>query len=474
MADLFWRQSKKPGRSASDSTSGNNGSSSSFTKFEDQTKDAWDCADDELIKTFGVDPDTSRRTAKQVLTRYDETGEPPLSSKRKSQTPTKNGQETTQPELTQVSTGNIHIDNNTLVKPDLDIKMPIVVSPGPVPSSPITGLPPLSDAELARSEKFSNLINVDHTDLSELRKLAWRGIPASYRPICWRLMCGLLPTSRERRSATLTKKRNEYWKLVDRYFKLSVEDSHKDTYHQIKIDIPRTNPSIGLYQQTQIQELMERVLFIWAIRHPASGYVQGLNDLICPFMMVFLSEHVRHGEKFENIDVKEIPEEAIRQVEADCFWCLGWLLDGIQDNYTFAQPGIQRQVAQLDDLIKRIQTDLHDHLLEQGVQFLQFSFRWFNNLLMRELPLRSIVRLWDSYFAEPGPDERSTLHLFTCSAFLIHWKRLLLEQCDFQGLMLAVQGLPTNGWGDSEIAELLAKAFMLRSTYTVKDVEAGH
>ena len=73
------------------------------------------------------------------------------------------------------------------------------------------------------------------------------------------------------------------------------------------------------------------------------------------------------------------------QVEADCFWCLGWLLDGIQDNYTFAQPGIQRQVAQLDDLIKRIQTDLHDHLLEQGVQFLQFSFRWFNNLLMREV-----------------------------------------------------------------------------------------
>ena len=42
------------------------------------------------------------------------------------------------------------------------------------------------------------------------------------------------------------------------------------------------------------------------------------------------------------------------------------------------------------------------------------------------------------------------------------------------GLMLAVQGLPTSGWGDSEIAELLAKAFMLRSTYTVKDVEAGH
>ena len=125
-------------------------------------------------------------------------------------------------------------------------------------------------------------------EYSELRKLAWRGIPASYRPICWRLMTGLLPTARERRSTTLTKKRNEYWKLVDRYFKLRVEDNHKvgfykqkvvmtvlfeksgqsltglypwnaskippqETYHQIKIDIPRTNPSIELYQQPKIQ-----------------------------------------------------------------------------------------------------------------------------------------------------------------------------------------------------------------------------
>ena len=96
-------------------------------------------------------------------------------------------------------------------------------------------------------------------------------------------MCGLLPTSRERRSgrnqhlrkitinfqlATLAKKRNEYWKLVDRYFKLSTEDSHKDTYHQIKIDIPRTNPSIGLYQQAQIQVFILTfsltILFSWS------------------------------------------------------------------------------------------------------------------------------------------------------------------------------------------------------------------
>jgi hypothetical protein len=32
---------------------------------------------------------------------------------------------------------------------------------------------------------------------------------------------------------------------------------------------------------------LERMLYIWAIRHPASGYVQGINDLATPFVIVF-------------------------------------------------------------------------------------------------------------------------------------------------------------------------------------------
>lgn len=41
-----------------------------------------------------------------------------------------------------------------------------------------------------------------------------------------------------------------------------------------------------------IPQVFERILFIWAIRHPASGYVQGINDLVTPFFVVFLSEFV--------------------------------------------------------------------------------------------------------------------------------------------------------------------------------------
>ena len=45
-------------------------------------------------------------------------------------------------------------------------------------------------------------------------------------------------------------------------------------------------------------QLFERVLYIWAIRHPASGYVQGINDLITPFFVVFLTEYLDPGKSF--------------------------------------------------------------------------------------------------------------------------------------------------------------------------------
>ena len=67
----------------------------------------------------------------------------------------------------------------------------------------------------------------------------------------------------------------------------------------------------------------------------------------------------------------------------------------------------------LQDLIKRIDGkkwvwftikrhtpslgDLHSHLKSNSVDYLQFAFRWMNNLLMREFPLRCVIRLWDSY-----------------------------------------------------------------------------
>ena len=89
-----------------------------------------------------------------------------------------------------------------------------------------------------------------------------------------------------------------------------------------------------------------------AIRHPASGYVQGINDLATPFMVVFLSEYLEGS--IETWSMADLSREKILNVEADSYWCLSKLLDGMQDHYTFAQPGIQRLVFKLKELVRRI------------------------------------------------------------------------------------------------------------------------
>lgn len=43
---------------------------------------------------------------------------------------------------------------------------------------------------------------------------------------------------------------------------------------------------------------------------------------------------------------------ATPDVEADAYWCLCKLLEGIQDHYTYAQPGIQRAVFQVQELVR--------------------------------------------------------------------------------------------------------------------------
>lgn len=155
----------------------------------------------------------------------------------------------------------------------------------------------------------------------------------------------------------------------------------------------------------------------------------------------------------DTYDVGKLLDEDRNNIEADSFWCLSKLLDGIQDNYTFAQPGIQNKVRQLKELIERvdckffktfnssmnhevnikmISAELHLHLIRHEVDYLQFSFRWMNNLLMRELPLLCTVRLWDTCLAQSNGF--ADFHLYTCAAFLLKWRTPLLRQTDFQVL----------------------------------------
>ncbi|KAK8973194.1 hypothetical protein V6N11_037794 [Hibiscus sabdariffa] len=148
---------------------------------------------------------------------------------------------------------------------------------------------------------------------------------------------GYAPSNSDRREGALRRKRVEYLDCVAQFYDIP--------------DTERTVPDVAFFQQAQVQKSLARILYTWAIRHPASRYVQGINDLVTPFLVVFLSEYLKGS---------------------------------IDNHYTFAQPGIQRLVFKPKELVRRIDEPVSRHMEDQGLEYLQFAFRWFNCLLIRE------------------------------------------------------------------------------------------
>ncbi|KAI8629985.1 RabGAP/TBC [Xylariaceae sp. FL1651] len=342
------------------------------------------------------------------------------------------------------------------------------------PSTPANATPKEIDAinsRVTKINKFKKILQATTIPLADLRALAWSGVPEEVRAMTWQLLLSYLPSSSERRVATLERKRKEYLDGVRQAFERGGANPtptgrsrglDEAVWHQISIDVPRTNPHIELYSYEATQRSLERILYVWAIRHPASGYVQGINDLVTPFWQVFLGTYITDNNIESGMDPGQLPKAVLDAVEADSYWCLTKLLDGIQDHYIVAQPGIQRQVAALRDLTARIDEGLAKHLEKENVEFIQFSFRWMNCLLMREISVRNTIRMWDTYLAEE--QGFSEFHLYVCAAFLVKWSSKLVKM-DFQEIMMFLQALPTRDWTEKDIELLLSEAFIWQSLF---------
>ena len=275
----------------------------------------------------------------------------------------------------------------------------------------------------------------------------------------------------DRHESILIRKRREYRDITTKYFgeddgnTISLKDlivraktcpslDFNDLIlHQISIDIPRTCPEQLLFQVPKVQGSILRILYCWSIRRPATGYVQGINDLVTPFYSTFLADS----------DPETLSNDEMFAIEADTFWCLSNLLDTIQDSYTFNQSGIYRQVTILRDISLRMDPQLVKHLEAEGVQFIQFAFRWMNCLLLREFRLQTIQRLWDSYLSE-GLDGFKSFHPYICAAFLLKWRREL-QILEFQDIIVFLQKPPTENWTERDVEMLVAEAFVLKSLF---------
>ncbi len=163
-------------------------------------------------------------------------------------------------------------------------------STNPVSKPPNQGRK-VSTYQLAQFEK---ILSVDTVDMNALRKISWNGVPSHLRPMVWQILLGYLPIKRDRREDNIRRKRKEYQDSIPTYFTISEADrttQEGETLRQILVDLPRTCPNNPFFHQQAVRKAMERILYIWSIRHPASGYVQGMNDLLTPLLLICMQNY---------------------------------------------------------------------------------------------------------------------------------------------------------------------------------------
>jgi len=232
-------------------------------------------------------------------------------------------------------------------------------------------------------------------------------------------------------------------------------------------------------EQPRVQALMERVLFVWAVRQPASGYVQGINDVLLPLMVVSLTDRLgRPVGALEPGMLGALDEEQLAEVEADCYWCITKILSEIFDHYTHGQPGIQRMVKRLKVVVRRIDAPLSAHLEGQGIDLFHTAFRWIMCLMVRELPMVCCIRLWDTLIAESaaavqqrgalggscGSAGFEALLVYFCACFTVYFSVRLLAM-DFEAITFFLQQMPTDGFSEAEVEVLLGEAYVMKSLF---------
>lgn len=145
-----------------------------------------------------------------------------------------------------------------------------------------------------KDRQFDATIQADIVNMADLKRHGWNGIASEHRPMAWKLLLGYLPTNSARRPQTLLRKRSEYKDAIAQHYDIDDDTrtmQEQETLRQVLVDVPRTAPDVKLFRDDRIRKALSRLLYIWACRHPASSYVQGINDLATPLVVVFLQEY---------------------------------------------------------------------------------------------------------------------------------------------------------------------------------------
>ncbi|KAJ9701634.1 hypothetical protein PVL29_006836 [Vitis rotundifolia] len=147
------------------------------------------------------------------------------------------------------------------------------------------------------------------------------------------------------------------------------------TLHRIVIDVVRTDSHLEFYEDPKNLARMSDILAVYAWVDPATGYCQGMSDLLSPFVVLF-------------------------EDDADAFWSFEMLLRRMCENFQMEGPtGVMKKLQALRHILELTDKEMFAHLSRVGSENLLFAFRMLLVLFRRELSFSDALCMWEMMWA---------------------------------------------------------------------------
>ncbi|EEF28308.1 conserved hypothetical protein [Ricinus communis] len=147
------------------------------------------------------------------------------------------------------------------------------------------------------------------------------------------------------------------------------------TLHRIVVDVVRTDSHLEFYEDKKNLARMSDILAVYAWVDPATGYCQGMSDLLSPFVVLY-------------------------EDNADAFWCFEMLLRRMRENFQMEGPtGVMKQLQALWHILELTDREMFTHLSRIGAESLHFAFRMLMVLFRRELSFDEALQMWEMMWA---------------------------------------------------------------------------
>ncbi|OHT05329.1 TBC domain containing protein [Tritrichomonas foetus] len=264
------------------------------------------------------------------------------------------------------------------------------------------------------------------------REVFRRGLTNEARCRVWPYLLGLSSPSKStiENEKFLNRKLKEY-QSIRKQWKSITESQQKEIpeiaelVRVVENDVKRTDRTLPQFQKDNSPNLvlLHNVLISYALYNHDTGYVQGMGDLVSPFIILYIKNWT-DNDHAEFYDGKIVTRD---EAESFMLWLLCGMMATMQHDRMFTELAPHQQFAmeRAYEITKRTNPPLREWLVENELTELFFLYRPILLLFKREFDLSFVYRLWDSFFSHTKPF--SFPRFFLAAVLMILFPRLMLH-----------------------------------------------